>query len=235
MEKISKKCPVCGTAFIDGTTNKNKVCCSNKCVTALWYKNNKEHSKQQNKQYRAVNQDKVRKKALVGRPICKDCSKTLNRSNKSGYCVRCRYKHNNWYADNKGHRRKYEEQYRLNPANREKINKRHRDRCHHDLNYHLRSALRCRLKEALKNGQKSGSAVDDLGCSIEFLKSYLESLFLPGMTWDNWGVNGWHIYHILPLSSFDLTDREQFLEACNYRNLQPLWAADNIRKSNHAF
>jgi hypothetical protein len=48
------------------------------------------------------------------------------------------------------------------------------------------------------------------------------------MTWDNWTTDGWHIDHIKPLaSSFDLTDRKQFLEACHYTNLQPLWAKDN--------
>jgi hypothetical protein len=52
------------------------------------------------------------------------------------------------------------------------------------------------------------------------------------MTWDNYGMYGWHIDHINPLSSFDLSDRNQFLEACHYTNLQPLWAQDNLIKSN---
>ena len=50
------------------------------------------------------------------------------------------------------------------------------------------------------------------------------------MSWSNYGE--WHIDHIIPLSSFDLMDREQFLEAVNYRNLQPMWADDNRKKSN---
>lgn len=41
-----------------------------------------------------------------------------------------------------------------------------------------------------------------------------------------------NIDHIKPLASFDLTDRSQFLEACHYTNLQPLWSEDNIEKSN---
>ena len=72
--------------------------------------------------------------------------------------------------------------------------------------------------------------MSDLGCTIPELKQYLESKFQEGMTWENWGVHGWHIDHIIPLSSFDLTCREQFLKVCHYTNLQPLWAKDNLSK-----
>jgi hypothetical protein len=89
------------------------------------------------------------------------------------------------------------------------------------------------MKAALKGDYKSGSAVRDLGCSIEDLKIYLESKFLPGMSWDNWGkCNGnWNVDHIKPLYTFDLTDREQFLIAAHYSNLQPLWFEDNMAKN----
>jgi hypothetical protein len=64
-----------------------------------------------------------------------------------------------------------------------------------------------------------------------FLK-YLESKFQSGMTWENYGKNGWHIDHIRPLSSFNLIDDKQLKLACHYTNLQPLWAKDNLVKSN---
>ena len=67
---------------------------------------------------------------------------------------------------------------------------------------------------------------------MEELKIYLESKFLPGMTWDNWSKDGWHIDHVVPLASFDLTNKEQFDKACHYTNLQPLWAKDNLSKSD---
>jgi hypothetical protein len=92
--------------------------------------------------------------------------------------------------------------------------------------------LRNRIRNALKGNYKSGSAIKDLGCSIEYLKNYLESKFQEGMSWENWAHDGWHIDHIKPLASFDLSDRIQFLQACNYTNLQPLWAKDNIAKSD---
>ena len=79
-------------------------------------------------------------------------------------------------------------------------------------------ALRRRLHDALKNNQKRGSAVKDLGCSVQELKKYLESKFQEGMSWDNWNYKGWHIDHIKPLASFNLTDRNQLLQACHYTN-----------------
>jgi len=96
----------------------------------------------------------------------------------------------------------------------------------------LKVQLRNRLNKALKNNYKTGSAVRDLGCSIEEIKAYLESKFQPGMSWENWTTSGWHIDHIVPLASFDLTNREELLKACHYTNLQPLWAADNLRKGS---
>jgi hypothetical protein len=74
------------------------------------------------------------------------------------------------------------------------------------------------------------SSIDYLGCEIEELRRYLESKFLPGMSWENYGRNGWHIDHIIPLSSFDLSDPGQFRKACHFTNLQPLWAKDNLTK-----
>jgi site-specific DNA-cytosine methylase len=94
----------------------------------------------------------------------------------------------------------------------------------------LSVTLRARMRSAIKTGQKSGSAVRDLGCSTKDLVQHIESLWLPGMSWDNYGFYGWHIDHIKPLASFDLSDRNQFLEAAHYSNLQPLWAVDNLKK-----
>ena len=101
-----------------------------------------------------------------------------------------------------------------------------------DLNFRLRATLRSRLLCAIKADQKVGSAISDLGCSVEELKTYLESKFQPGMTWENWGRGSacWNIDHIIPLVAFNLTDRDQFLAASHYTNLQPLWEKDNLSK-----
>ena len=74
--------------------------------------------------------------------------------------------------------------------------------------------------------------MDLVGCTPEFLRSYLESLFTEGMTWDNYGPKGWHVDHILPCASFDLTKEEEQKKCFHYTNLQPLWWFDNLRKSD---
>lgn len=164
--------------------------------------------------------------------VCRGCSKILNK---------------NWQDKNKIRVKEYRSSYsKANSTkisvtkklyyenNKDKIRVKRLEyvtrKLNEDINFKIVHSLRGRLRKAVKCGYKTGSAVQDLGCSITYLKQHLEERFRPGMSWDNWGVSGWHIDHIKPLASFDLTDRRQFLEACHYTNLQPLWAKDNICK-----
>ena len=105
-------------------------------------------------------------------------------------------------------------------------------RCSKKMRLRLSDRLRGRLSRAIRGTRKLGSAVHDLGCTVAELKAHLERQFLPGMTWENYGLGkeSWTIDHIFPLSRARLTDREQFLRVCHYTNLQPLWWADNMRK-----
>lgn len=96
----------------------------------------------------------------------------------------------------------------------------------------IKHNLRIRTRHVLKGKIKSGTTIDLLGCQPEFLISYIEKQFKEGMTWDNYGRKGWHIDHIIPCSSFDLTDPEHQRKCFHYTNLQPLWAEDNLRKSD---
>jgi len=132
---------------------------------------------------------------------------------------------------------KYYKKYRKDNKDKKNINDKKLKE--NNINYRISCNLRTRLSGAVKNNQKNGSAVKDLGCSIEKLKQYLEKQFYPNketgeqMTWENYGLYGWHIDHIMPLSGFDLTNRKQFLKACHYTNLQPLWAKENLKKYNN--
>ena len=112
--------------------------------------------------------------------------------------------------------RKYERDYKRNRQKK-------------DIQYKIAGNLRSRLSHALRRDDiKRGSAVRDLGCSLDKCKLWLEMHFQPGMTWANYGE--WHIDHIRPLVSFDLTDKEHVKQACHFTNLQPLWAKENFAK-----
>lgn len=93
----------------------------------------------------------------------------------------------------------------------------------------LRKRIRAQFKK--RSIKKETTTAILIGCSMAEYISYIESLWTDGMNWENYGIFGWHIDHIRPLSSFDLTDIEQQKAAFNFKNTQPLWAIDNIKKS----
>ncbi|MFA5031091.1 MAG: hypothetical protein WC495_05910 [Patescibacteria group bacterium] len=131
------------------------------------------------------------------------------------------------------HRERYlEEKRKYRKTHSKEIKDYRNKRMKTDIKFKLICYLRSRLSVAVRNNQKSGSAVKDLGCSIPELKIYLESKFQVGMTWENWGINGWHIDHIIPLDSFNLQNKDEFLKASHYTNLQPMWAEENWEKGN---
>jgi hypothetical protein len=92
--------------------------------------------------------------------------------------------------------------------------------------FYLRKKVRNRLRDYLK--YKTKKTLEYLGCSFEDLKVHLEVQFTDGMTWKN--RSKWHIDHIIPLSSAKTDD--ELYKLCHYTNLQPLWAEDNLKKSN---
>lgn len=88
-----------------------------------------------------------------------------------------------------------------------------------------------RFRKFLKKKRTTGRLADWIGCEWKTLVVWLEDMFEPGMTWDNYGTM-WHIDHVKPLKSFDLRDDKQVAEAWHVSNLQPLWAEDNIAKGS---
>lgn len=102
----------------------------------------------------------------------------------------------------------------------------------HDLEYYIKDRLSTRIRMAILNhkGTKNTSSIELLGASIDVVRKHIESQFLPGMTWENHGMKGWHIDHIIPCDSFDLRDMDEQKRCFNYKNLQPLWAEDNLEK-----
>lgn len=114
-----------------------------------------------------------------------------------------------------------------------------KNRIKNDPSFKISYSLRCRIKSALKSKGtiKSQKTKDLLGCNFEYFKKHIESKFKPGMNWSNYGVSKkgfrtWQVDHIIPCSAFDLTDINQQKQCFNYRNLQPLWWWENLKKSN---
>ena len=152
-------------------------------------------------------------------PCCKDCRSAFMK----GY-----YQANKETID--AARRAY---YRANRKehNRNRTERRNR-RYHSDPAYRILLLCRSRVRLALAGRDKAASTRGLIGCDIEHLKFHIESQFTNGMTWENQGE--WHLDHIQPCASFDLTDPEQQKVCFHYTNLQPLWAEDNLKKSDNA-
>jgi len=187
--------------------NIDKIKVKNKAYDEAYYKANIDKKKA----YRAANPDKI-----------KANDKAYYKANPD----KIKARHKAWRVANPDKTKAYR------AANIDKIKARNNTRTKTNIQYKLSKALRSRLYKALQGNYKNGSAVRDLGCSIDELKMHLESKFQSGMSWDNWSFDGWHIDHIKPLASFDLSDRAQLLLACHYTNLQPLWAIDNLSKGD---
>lgn len=107
------------------------------------------------------------------------------------------------------------------------INAYMRNRKRKDPEFKLLCNLRNRLYFAFKKYQKSARTANLLGCSIEEARKHLESLFQPGMTWENYGQ--WHVDHIIPLKSAQ--NGPDMEKLCNHLNLQPLWKKDHHIKT----
>ena len=92
--------------------------------------------------------------------------------------------------------------------------------------------VRSRVNKIIKINDisKKNKTFDIVGCTPEFLKEHLENQFVNGMSWENYGYHGWHIDHKIPLSS--AKTEEEIYKLYHYTNLQPLWAEDNLKKSN---
>ena len=172
------------------------------------YRENREKILEQKKEYNKQNRDKIRER------------KRLHRiDNAEKYSERNR----KYYLANSS-------KIKTRQANYEK------KRLSIDPSFKALKNMRRRLSLAVhdQGTMKVDTSMKLFGCSAEVLKKHLEAQFTDGMTWDNYGIHGWHIDHIKPCASFDLTLDEEQRKCFHYSNLQPLWAEDNWKKSDKA-
>ena len=176
------------------------------------------------------------------------CKNSKSKDGRDWYCrlcgrERCKKYHNQnkncrneqslrYYKNHKdimnSYHRKYHKLYRQKPEIKLARNKKWKLQYYNDIHFRITSILRGRFKSAVKNQWKQTSVTKLIGCSIEQLKNHLECKFQKGMSWKNQGK--WHIDHIKPCASFDLSKLEEQKKCFHYTNLQPLWAVDNLTK-----
>ena len=168
---------------------------------------------------------------------CKHCNNQFEDKSPAKTALFCNKicKDAHWYVNNKERALKVARAYEK--ANPEAIKERKRNyvnkRRSEDLNFRLAANMRARVSRAVTKGFKHSSLSEYLGCTIEELKTYLESKFDSKMTWDNYG--DWEIDHVYPLAKSNLSDPNVFAEVCHYSNLQPLWSNDNKTKKDNIY
>ncbi len=123
--------------------------------------------------------------------------------------------------------------YLLNKKDKiKKVTQYQKEKYKTDINFKIKVLLRSRIIKAIKKKNKSSNTMNLLGVkNIEFLWNYLEKKFKKGMTRYNHGL--WHIDHIKPCASFDLTKKEEQEKCFHYTNLQPLWSFENLSKNKY--
>ncbi len=135
----------------------------------------------------------------------------------------------NWVSNHKESNNQYKSEWQH--AHKDERQAKLKARYHSDLQYRIAVLLRTRINRAIRNGQKKGSTLDLLGCTVEYFMQYIATKFTADMSWDNWGAY-WHIDHIKPCAVFDLNDAEQMKDCFHHTNMQPLLAKDNLVKGD---
>lgn len=166
------------------------------------------------------------RKAENGVKVCKACEKK-----KLAYMREYQARNREAIASYKRSIRPLENARKRTSAYKERKNLRRNVRLLTDPQYIASCRLYRQLGRAIRDRnlpRLNKSTCILVGCSIGELTAHIESQFLPGMSWEN--RKEWHVDHIRPLSTFDLTSRAHQLECFHFTNLRPLWALDNIKR-----
>ena len=183
-----------------------------------------ETNKKSGKKYKDLNREKIKQSSIIYRENNKEKLKIKSKN----YKLNNLNKIKEYNLKNKESIKQYKQEYYV--KNKELINKKIILKYHTDPMFKLSHLTRSRILKYLKSKNiiKCTKTFNLIGCTKIELKHHIESLFIDGMSWDNQGK--WHIDHIIPLSS--VKTEEEIYKLCHYTNLQPLWAEDNLKKSN---
>ena len=182
-----------------------------------YYQNNKEYQKEYQKKYRLENKEKISKE-----------QKKYSLENKE----KLKENKKEYYQNNKEKLKKQKKEYQK--VNKEKIKEQRniyqKERRKTDPLFKLKCSIGNLILLSIRNNNytKKSKTFEILGCSHENFKSHLERQFTNGMSWENQGK--WHLDHIYPVSL--AKDEQELIKLNHYTNFQPMWAIENIIKSN---
>jgi hypothetical protein len=137
-------------------------------------------------------------------------------------------KRKNWYQNTKENRLEYRKNYYENNKNEciQRVTKYAKNKYNTDAFYKMKVDIRSRVYSTIQDKKMNTSNI--LGCDWNTFKSYIESKFKDGMSWENHGRYGWHYDHIIPVAS--AKNEKELIVLNHYTNFQPLWSQDNLRK-----
>lgn len=243
-----KNCLRCGTCFQPKSSK--SIYCSKECAyknkrerILEWRKNNQEKHKlkceeyNKNRDVKNLKEGKIVLKFLEN--VCSICcGKFKPIGNNQKYCSnKCK----NFFENEQKKLKRKNNIKHFRDIDKKQYYKHHdrykkqkvavkMKRYHNNASFKIGELMRGRLRVALNGNKKTASILVLVGCSLFRLKQHIESQFKEGMSWENHGLYGWHIDHIVPCSHFDFTKKEDQYKCFNYKNLQPLWAEENLSK-----
>lgn len=202
----------CKRGHVDLRVTKTGTCmeCSRE-KTRQWVRDNPEKKKEQDKAYAANNKERIAERLAEWKAENPDYMKE-------------------WFAARPHYHR---DRRRANPEKSRETAKRSYEKISSTAKGKVSASVRAGVVKGIRKGSKSARKTFELlGYTVEQLMEHLEKQFKPGMSWDNYGIGGWHIDHIIPLAAhnYNSPDDLDFKRAWALSNLQPLWARDNISK-----
>jgi hypothetical protein len=234
MEKICVKCET-KKPFKEFTKNKNTkdgyfIYC--KDCEKIRRKKYKESQNITNKKWRINNPEKQKesqRKYIETNPEMKSSVRLKKYRENEVFREKEKISQKQYYEKNIIHERERRREFYITNKKNERIynNEWKRNKMKSDPFFRMKKNLRDRIRLYLKGELSSKRTKDIVGINMVEFREYIESKFIDGMSWENYGT--WHLDHKKPLVLG--TNNEEILELNYYTNLQPLWADDNIRKN----